>query len=182
MNLIQGKRVLLRAVEREDLARIWAFNNDLAIELAGGGDPPMPQSLARLEADFNNRIAGGGRDDGYFGIDVDGVLIGICALFNVEHLAGAAELGISIGDSSYQGRGYGREAVHLLLRYGFRYRNLHKIHLEVHARNERAIRTYRACGFQEEGRLREQVWGDGAYDDLVLMGILRSEWNDQSFA
>ena len=42
----------------------------------------------------------------------------------------------------------------------------------------RAIRAYRACGFVEEGRLRQHVWSDGAYIDLVYMGILREEWGE----
>jgi RimJ/RimL family protein N-acetyltransferase len=46
----------------------------------------------------------------------------------------------------------------------------------VNGTNERAIRVYAACGFVEEGRLREQVWSDGAYIDLIYMGILRDEW------
>jgi hypothetical protein len=46
--MLHGEKVILRAIERDDLERIWAFNNDLAVELAGAGDPPYPQSLARL--------------------------------------------------------------------------------------------------------------------------------------
>ena len=84
-------------------------------------------------------------------------------------------LGIGIGDKTYWGQGYGREAVQLLVDYGFRHHNLHKVWLEVHGRNQRAIRAYRACGFVEEGRLRQHVWSDGAYDDLVIMGVLRPE-------
>ena len=48
--------------------------------------------------------------------------------------------------------------------------------LEVHAENERAIRAYRACGFAEEGRLREHAWLAGRYVDVIQMGILREEW------
>jgi RimJ/RimL family protein N-acetyltransferase len=46
----------------------------------------------------------------------------------------------------------------------------------VNGTNERAIRAYRACGFVEEGRLRQHVWSEGAYIDLIHMGILRKEW------
>ena len=95
-------------------------------------------------------------------------------LFNVDHVARRAMLGITIGDKACWGQGYGREAVHLLVDYGFRHHNLHRIWLEVHGRNRRAIGAYCACGFVEEGRLRQHVWSDGAYDDLVMMGILRS--------
>jgi RimJ/RimL family protein N-acetyltransferase len=54
--------------------------------------------------------------------------------------------------------------------------------LSVHGSNERAIRAYRACGFVEEGRLRQHVWSDGQYDDLVQMGILRDEWQARNGA
>ena len=171
--MIQGTRVVLRAVRRDDLPRLNAFNNDVAVELAGGGDPPLPQSLDRLVAEFDKAASDGGRDGANFAIEVDGVYIGGCGLFNFNYVAQRAMLGISIGDKAYWGQGYGREAVQLLVDYGFRHHHLHKVWLEVHGRNERAIRAYRACGFVEEGRLREYVWSDGSYDDLVIMGVLK---------
>jgi hypothetical protein len=70
--MFQGERVRLRAIERDDLTRLWAFNNDVEVELAGGGDPPMPQSLARLEAEFDQDAAKGGRDGTSYAIEVDG--------------------------------------------------------------------------------------------------------------
>ena len=176
--MLQSERVTLRAARREDLPLLHGFNNDLEVELAGGGDPPMPQPLPMLEAEYEQNWSNGGRDNANFVIEADGKCIGGCALFNFNHTAQTAELGIGIGDKDYWGRGYGREAVTLLLHYAFHYRNLRRVWLEVHARNERAIRAYRACGFVEEGRLRAHVWSDGAYDDLVLMGVLRDAWDE----
>ncbi len=178
--MLEGQHVILRAIEREDLPRLLAFNNDIEVELAGGGDPPWPQSMARLAADFERNVAEGGRDGGKdgvtFAIEAYGSIIGICALFAVDSFGRTAELGISIGDKTSWGQGYGRETVGLLVGYGFRMLNLRRIFLRVHGRNERAIRAYRAAGFIEEGRLRGHVWSDGAYDDIVLMGVLRDEW------
>lgn len=174
--MLQGERVRLRGVTRDDLPRMWEFNNDLAVELAGGGDPPYPQSLARLQAEFDQDAAKGGRDQTRFAIEADGTCIGFCALFHPDATAQTTELGIGIGDKDYWGKGHGRDAVRVLLRYAFRYLNYRKVWLRVHARNERAVRAYRACGFVEEGRQRAQVWSDGAYDDLILMGVLRDEW------
>lgn len=173
--MLKGTHVTLRAIRREDLPRLNEFNNDVAVELAGGGDPPMPQALERLEAEFDSSTGGGGRDGTTFAIEVDGVMIGQCALFALDSVAHRMELGITIGDQAYWGKGYGREALQLLVDYGFRHHNLHRIFLKVHARNERAIRAYSACGFAEEGRLRQHVWSDGSYDDLVIMGHLRRE-------
>lgn len=174
--MLRGARVTLRAIERADLPRWHEFNNNLAVELAGGGDPPEPQSLARLEAQYEDELRRGFKDGVSFGIECEGQLIGTCGLKLHDSVGQVAELGIAIGDTAYWGQGYGREAVNLLLEYAFRYRNLQRVWLGVHARNERAIRAYRACGFIEEGRQRAHVYSDGAYDDLVLMGILRSEW------
>jgi len=174
--MLAGDKVVLRSVRRDDLPRIWVFNNDLDVELAGGGDPPMPQSLDRLQADFDREAAKGGRDAATFGIEVDGELIGVCGLHNVNDTARTCELGIGIGDKTAWGQGYGRDAVRLLLDYAFRLRNFRKVWLWAHAKNERAIRSYRACGFVEEGRLRQHIWSNGAYDDVVQMGILREEW------
>ena len=171
--MLKGQNVLLRAMEESDLERLHAFNNDIAVELAGGGDPPMPQSMARLQAEFSQRASGGGRDNANFVIEVEGEMIGMCALFNFDETAHTCELGITIGDKAYWGKGYGREVVALLVEYAFRYRNFRKVWLRVHGKNERAQKAYRAAGFVEEGRLKDHIWSDGAYDDLIMMGIFR---------
>ena len=178
--MIRGQKVLLRAIEREDLPLLHTFNNDLAVELAGGGDVPMPQSLARLEAEFEQKSSGGGRNGSDFAIEADGNFIGNCALFNDDKLAKTTELGITIGNKLYWGKGYGSEAVQLLVDYGFRYQNFRKIWLNVHSNNERAIKAYQKVGFIEEGRLREHVYSDGDYVDLIYMGIVRREWDINS--
>lgn len=177
--MLKSDRIVLRAIEREDLPWLWAFNNNLQVEVAGGGDPPMPQSLARLQAEFDQDAGRGGRDSLRFAIETEGRMIGQCALFNSDAVAHTCELGIAIGDPACWNQGYGREAVGLLLGYAFRYHNMRRVWLRVHASNTRAIRAYAACGFREEGRLRAHIWSDGRYDDLVHMGILREEWTER---
>ena len=174
--MLRGEKVTLRAVRRDDLPRLLDFYNDVEVELAGGGDPPRPTALERLQRDFDRETAEPPRDKTDFAIEADGNLIGHCGLSGIDETARHCELGISIGDKDYWGRGYGREAVSLLLDYAFRLRNLRRVWLEVHADNERAIRAYRSCGFVEEGRMREHIWLAGRYLDNVLMGILRDEW------
>jgi RimJ/RimL family protein N-acetyltransferase len=173
--MLKGTHVILRAIEREDLPLLAAYNNDIDVELAGGGDPPLPQSLDRLKAEFEQEAAKGGRNGPSFAIEADGKFIGQCALFDFQQRSQSCELGIAIGDKDYWGRGYGREAVTLLLDYAFRHHNIRRVFLRVHAQNERAIKAYTGAGFIEEGRLRQHVWSDGRYDDLILMGILREE-------
>ncbi len=173
--MLEGKLVRLRALRPEDYLRLNEFKNDVEVELLGGGDPPHPVTLQRTTEFFDERAKKGDGLD--FAIEADGEFIGDCGLFNVNRVAGTAEVGIGIGDRNYWGKGYGREAMTLLLDFGFRLQNLRKIWLETHASNERAIRSYRAVGFVEEGRQREHVWSGGRYDDVVLMGLFRTDFS-----
>ena len=90
--MLQSERVTLRGLKRDDLARIWLFNNDLEVELAGGGDPPMPQSMERLIAEFDRGAAAGGRDGAWFAIEVDDAIIGQCGLMHPNETALTCEL------------------------------------------------------------------------------------------
>jgi len=71
--------------------------------------------------------------------------------------------------------GTGKLLCNLAVGFAFGVMKLHTLKLEVVEDNERALRLYRRCGFEEEGRLREFVFRDGRYVDVVLMGILNSE-------
>ncbi len=174
--MMRGERVLLRGIEREDLPRLWEIWNDLETQDLATRRPAVPVSLAEMEAEFDKRARESDRRDVEFGIEVERKVIGRCGLFAFGEMSRACSLGISI-DREYWGQGYGREAVRLLLEYGFRIRNVRKVCLETLASNERAVASFVACGFVEEGRLREQEWYDGAYRDSLFMGILREEWD-----
>jgi RimJ/RimL family protein N-acetyltransferase len=172
--MLVGKQVTLRALTEADVPRLTEFQNDVEFELLGGGDPPRPRPLSLVQEYFQERAKD--KDSQNFAIEADGLFIGTCGLFNADLRSGTAEVGIGIGDRAYWGRGYGREALTLLIDYGFRMQNFRKLCLEVHGSNERAIRSYRAVGFVEEGRQREQVWSGGRYEDTVLMGLFRSDF------
>ena len=101
--MLKGQKTILRAITRDDLERLWQFNNDVEVELASGGDPPLPQSLARLQTAYENDIVKGGRDGARFAIEADQKCIGQCALFNFNETATTCELGITIGDKAYWG-------------------------------------------------------------------------------
>lgn len=172
--MFKGRNVVLRPMIQEDVARQHAFNQDP--ELYGlDSTYPHVSPLERAQAFYEHRTQS---DDNLatFAIEADGKYIGYCSLMDLQNRHGNLELGVMIGDRAYWGRGYGRETVQLLLAYAFRYLGARRIALTTHAKNERAIRCYLACGFVEEGRPRQAVWIEGEYTDLVEMSILRHEW------
>ena len=106
----------------------------------------------------------------------DDELIGSISIHNIDHLNRNAFLGIFIGDEKHRGRGYGREAIGLVLEYGFKTLNLHNIMLSVHADNHAGIACYKKAGFREDGRLREWEYEDGRYVDKLYMSIMEHEF------
>lgn len=103
-------------------------------------------------------------------------LIGNCSIMNINQKDRCAEVGIFIGDEEYRSKGYGTEALKLLLDYGFNYLNLNNIELHVMSFNERAINCYKKVGFKEYGRRRESYFLNGKYYDRIGMDILAREF------
>lgn len=105
-------------------------------------------------------------------------LIGSIGLHQVDHINRTATLGIFIGDEEYRSKGYGTEAIRLILDFGFNYLNLNNIELALMEFNERALKCYKKCGFKEIGRRRKSKFINGKYYDSILMDILAEEFKN----
>ncbi|UCE96757.1 MAG: GNAT family N-acetyltransferase [Candidatus Bathyarchaeota archaeon] len=105
-----------------------------------------------------------------------GKLIGGLGIFNIDWTSRSAEIGISIHNPKYWGKGYGKEALSLLIEFAFRDLNFNRLGLEVFEFNLRAKKCYINVGFQEVGRWRKKKYINGKYHDSILMDILKNEW------
>lgn len=116
--------------------------------------------------------------DESFAIHVDGQdgPVGVISLMNVSEANGSAELSVIVGHPEDRNRGYGAEAIELIVRYAFEDLGLNRVGLSVFAFNEAAISTYERLGFEHEGRLRAAVRRADGFHDAVLMAVLRDEW------
>ena len=106
----------------------------------------------------------------------DDRMIGMVDLGGIDWVTRNSWVGIGIGERDYWGKGYGSEAMQLILRFGFEQLNLNRITLNVFEYNQRAVQSYVKCGFQVEGRLRQWMQRGGERFDLIFMGILREDW------
>ncbi len=94
--------------------------------------------------------------------------------FNWQH--GDAWIGIVIGERDYWGKGYGTDAMRLIVQYGFLEANLRRVSLALHSYNARALKSYEKVGFKLEGTMRSEILREGRRTDSYFMGILREEW------
>lgn len=104
-------------------------------------------------------------------------LIGAIGLEHINQINQTAELGIFIGDENHLSRGYGSEAIMLLLNYGFNFINLNNIMLRVYSFNLRAQKAYKKCGFKEFGVWKNSHYANGEYFDIIFMNITKDDFN-----
>lgn len=102
--------------------------------------------------------------------------VGLVSLIGIDGVHRHAEFHLVVGARSEHNQGLGTAATEAMLRHGFLDLNLHRIYLYVVASNTAAIRVYEKAGLRREGTLREAAYKNGVYQDLLVMGILRSEF------
>ena len=180
MSIIYGERIRLRAVEREDVKKFCVWVNDP--EVTRHLVLILPMSIVDEENWFDS-LSKREQAEKPLAIEVrDGEswkMIGNCGVFGIDPVSRLAELGIMIGEKGEWNKGYGTETMSLLLRHCFETLNLNRVYLQVYAENLPGKRAYEKAGFVEEGRLREAVYKRGKYDDVIVMSVLRSEWNSR---
>ena len=175
---LRGKFVQLTTVEPKELAQAFQrWNQDSEYQRFSMIDPASLLSEEKIMEWAEKRLQSDGHHY-FFAIrllDSDH-LVGSCGLSGEIFPHGEAYVGIGLGDRELWGKGYGTDAMLVLLRYGFHELNLHRVALTVSAYNPRGIRSYEKAGFMIEGKARGFLLREGRRWDIVFMGILREEW------
>jgi RimJ/RimL family protein N-acetyltransferase len=179
---MEGKLVRIRAYEKSDLDAVMAWVNDEEVTRnLGGGPLSFPVSRAQEEQFLETAMhSGANATNKMFAIETlaERRYIGGIDLRGIDWLDRHAEIGIAIGDKSCWSKGYGTDAMRVIMRMGFETMGLNRLWLKVLAFNERGIHCYQKCGFRREGVLREDRLVGGVYYDGIIMGILAREYRE----
>lgn len=178
--VLMGTKVRLRELHESDLTTLahW-WNRPGPAALQAETVKPRPASAVQ---EMIRQWSGNGVD-GAAAFSVvaraSDQLVGHVSMWGANVAVRCAELAVIIGDD-HTGQGYGTDAVHVMVRYGFQELGLNRIELRTWSFNTRAVATYRRVGFVEEGRRRQVVFHQGRFHDQILMGILADEWRAEA--
>ncbi|KYH29616.1 MULTISPECIES: GNAT family N-acetyltransferase [Clostridium] len=165
-----GEKVCLRAYREEDIARATELVNDKELKKFLVNGIPFPMTQWEEEEWIRSQK---GNENGEYNFAIEdiktGKYIGGCGIHKVNWLSRVATVGIMIGDKNYWGKGYGTDAMKVLMKFIFEDMNMNKIRLSVFSFNERAKRCYEKCGFQVEGILKKEIFKEGKYYDEIIM-------------
>jgi len=102
--------------------------------------------------------------------------IGACGLIDINWNYRHAEIYISIGETEYWGQSLAIDANKLILDYAFKELNLHKVYALIFAENERSLKAAVKTGFKQEGIMKEQIFNDGRFQDLVMLSLFQQDY------
>ena len=175
--MLKGKRVILRPIKRSDKELFLKWFNDLEVI------KNLTLYLPMTEVAEEKWIEDVMKEQRPIFV-IEAILpnrkrqpIGNCGLYNIRNKDRVATFGIAVGEKKFWGDGYGFEAARLLINYGFEFLNLHKIESRVWTFNKRSIKLHKKLGFVIEGRLREEKFIEGKYQDSLIFGLLKNEWS-----
>ena len=167
-----GEKVCLRAYREEDIPKATSFVNDEELKKLLVTNVPFPMTLWEEEEWIKSQKS---NQDGSYNFAIEDIetkkYIGGCGIQEVNWLSRVATVGIMIGDKEYWGKGYGTDAMKVLMNFIFNNMNIRKIRLSTFSFNMRARKSYEKCGFEVEGILKDEIFKDGKYYDEIIMSV-----------
>ena len=175
---IKGKFITLRAIEISDEKLLRDMFNDPYIEKMVVGWA-YPVSKIQQENYMSNHFQAGENNVLRLMIeDVDNRTVGTIILSDIDQKNGTASIGIKIIGDKNRGKGTGTDSIMALLRYSFDELRLNRVCTTFLDYNQPSQTAFKRCGFQIEGCMRQHIYKNGAYHDMLFAGILRDEYYD----
>ena len=176
---IDSKRLILRSYEDGDISDLVEGLNNIEVAKWMAGVPfPYTEKDAK---DFIERTKNNDENSKIelaIVLKENNELVGNIGFNNVDLIHRSAALNIIIGEEEKRGQGYGKEAIKLLLEYGFNNLNLNNVMLKVYSFNRGAIKMYESLGFKKFGTRHNSYYFKGKFYDEIQMEILKEEYTE----
>jgi RimJ/RimL family protein N-acetyltransferase len=176
--MIVGDRIYLTPIEAEnaEVYRAWINDPDVNRWLVAGQVPLTAEAERKTVREMD---ASEEHIEFEIRLREDDRAIGLCGLQGIEMRHRQGVVGICIGEKGLWGQGYGREAIVLVLRFGFDTLGLHRIEISAFEGNDRGLHLYESIGFKPAGRQRERIYIHGRFRDAVLFDMLEDEFRER---
>ena len=170
---IRGKRIVLREQREEDASYFAYWFNQPRVMFQCGFEKQTDEEEEKRIITVSHDT----EDSVWFTItDLNGHPIGETGLLRMFPAWRQTDLTIIIPDPEMQRKGYGSEAIRIMLDMAFHEYGMHRVSIGVVGLNKDALAFYRKIGFKQEGVLEEAYYYNGEYSDFIMMRILDREW------
>ena len=172
--MIQSERIYLRLFDEKDVPLRVKWMNDPEIrEMLNAPYPVSEQSTKKWLASVLEDSA---RIDFAICMKETDCVIGYTGFRNIDLINNKAESYTGLGETKYWGKGYAKESKIAALSYIFKKYNLNKVYALIWSKHTRSIEMNKRIGYRVDGVLREDLYSNGEYRDMVIMSLLRDEF------
>ena len=174
LKTLVGDNIYFSPISLDDIEKYTEMVNDIKVSVGLGSVSYTNITDFESEKEFLTSI----KKEKMFAVRLleNDELLGNIGFNSLDMVNRNGALGVFIGNSKHQRKGYGTEALKLILDYGFSFLNLRNISLKVFEYNEPAYNLYKKIGFKEVGRLRKAVEIMGKTYDVIIMDMLKEEF------
>lgn len=172
---LESERIYLRSLCESDAAIMYESTLDEEIRYMTGTKRNF--TLEQIKTHIQNIANDPSRFDFAICLKDTNETIGELSILDINEEDRKAGFRIAMNSISLTGKGYGTEAIKIVLRFVFDQLNLNRIQLEVFSHNLRGIRAYEKVGFVKEGVLRQALYFNDTYSDEIIMAMLKSDYN-----
>lgn len=174
---LESDRVRFTPLQFENIYKHFRWNNDPELNRLDSEIPYEKETFGEFKKRFEQMCFHPSPVNRDFEVHAeDGTLIGVAYVAGISAHNQHGLVGVTIGDRSYWGQGYGRASLELLLRYCFDELDLHRVSADTFEYNAAWRRLVEWAGFRKEGTAREYLYRDGEYWDKENYALLEREY------
>lgn len=182
--LFEGRDIRFGPIDHEkdpEIESKWTHNSEFMRMMEVNPARPMSAAMIKKQYEKLEKQIDDDKNFYYFAIRAreDDRLIGKAMIQWIEWTNGNGWIQLGIGSAEDRRKGYGSQSLSMLLRFAFAELNLFRVSARVPEYNDAAIALFKKCSFVEEVRRRQALDRDGRRWDLIVFGLLNSEWQNQ---
>jgi diamine N-acetyltransferase len=172
MSVLKGIHCYLRGLEPEDLEFLFSTENNESFWEISNTQTPYTKYILRKYIENSHQDIYEAKQFRFVICNNEDVPIGMIDLFNFNPQHHRVGLGLLIIEEQ-QGKGYGQEALEILINYVFSHLKVHQIYANIMGDNQTSIKLFEKFGFKRAGIKRDWIHSDASYKDELLYQLIK---------
>lgn len=164
--------ILLQQIKQEDIELIRSWRNSPEVAKYMYTDDEI---TAEQQQNWFNKIQHTNTSR-YWLVEYNDQKIGLASITNISEMFSSCQWAFYIGNDQVRGSGVGFKIEYNIIEYVFNELKLNKLNCEVFSFNDGVIRMHEMFGFRREAYYRQHIKKNGKFEDVVGLGLLKSEW------
>ncbi|WP_299550192.1 GNAT family protein [Seonamhaeicola sp.] len=175
MTTLKGEHIYLRALEPEDLEFVHAVENDETIWDISSTQTPFSKFIIKQYIENAHKDIYEVKQLRLVISSYKDVPLGMIDIYDFDFKNSRAGIGILIKDSKTRGKGYGTEALKLLVSYCFAHLGLHQLYCNISEENETSIKLFKSQGFKQVGLKKDWNYVNSSYKNEYLFQLINKQ-------